>query len=166
MSEAYYISAVDGANFMQISWSNSSISQQLSESFDAKADYQLSVDLANSQYGDSVSGFDVRLWAGDTLLGSAVLSASQARKSLGYGRWNTLALNVDGQVHHKASGKKLKVEVFNTGSENRDRVIVDNMRLAKLTGAMATFGDDPRSGDNHASQKHYTIQPVLVPSAA
>ncbi|WP_171349413.1 hypothetical protein, partial [Vibrio coralliilyticus] len=94
LREGSYISAVDGSNFMQISWSGSSISQELSDTFDATADYQLTMDLGNSQYGNSVSGFEIRLWAGDTLLGNAALSANQARESLGYGRWNTLTLNV------------------------------------------------------------------------
>ncbi|NOI31316.1 VCBS domain-containing protein, partial [Vibrio coralliilyticus] len=107
-----------------------------------------------------------RLWAGDTLLGNAALSANQARESLGYGRWNTLTLNVDGQVHQQASGKNLKVEVLNTGDENRDIVFVDNIRLAKLTGAMATFGDDPGSIDSRTSEGRYTIQPVLAPTVS
>ncbi|NRF62114.1 hypothetical protein [Vibrio coralliilyticus] len=166
LREGSYISAVDGSNFMQISWSGSSISQELSDTFDATADYQLAMDLGNSQYGNSVSGFEIRLWAGDTLLGNAALSATQARESLGYGRWNTLTLNVDGQVHQQASGKNLKVEVLNTGDENRDIVFVDNIRLAKLTGAMATFGDDPGSIDSRTSEGRYTIQPVLAPTVS
>ncbi|ARC95033.1 hypothetical protein B6A42_26800 (plasmid) [Vibrio coralliilyticus] len=166
LREGSYISAVDGSNFMQISWSGSSISQELSDTFDATADYQLAMDLGNSQYGNSVSGFEIRLWAGDTLLGNAALSATQARESLGYGRWNTLTLNVDGQVHQQASGKNLKVEVLNTGDENRDIVFVDKIRLAKLTGAMATFGDDPGSIDSRTSEGRYTIQPVLAPTVS
>ncbi|MBN3493078.1 hypothetical protein [Vibrio neptunius] len=166
LREGSYISAVDGSNFMQISWSGSSISQELSDTFDATADYQLAMDLGNSQYGNSVSGFEIRLWAGDTLLGNAALSANQARESLGYGRWNTLTLNVDGQVHQQASGKNLKVEVLNTGDENRDIVFVDKIRLAKLTGAMATFGDDPGSIDSRTSEGRYTIQPVLAPTVS
>ncbi|MCC2524274.1 hypothetical protein [Vibrio coralliilyticus] len=166
LREGSYISAVDGRNFMQISWSGSSISQELSDTFDATADYQLAMDLGNSQYGNSVSGFEIRLWAGDTLLGNAALSANQARESLGYGRWNTLTLNVDGQVHQQASGKNLKVEVLNTGDENRDIVFVDKIRLAKLTGAMATFGDDPGSIDSRTSEGRYTIQPVLAPTVS
>ncbi|AXN34792.1 hypothetical protein [Vibrio coralliilyticus] len=166
LREGSYISAVDGSNFMQISWSGSSISQELSDTFDATADYQLAMDLGNSQYGNSVSGFEIRLWAGDTLLGNAALSANQARESLGYGRWNTLTLNVDGQVHQQASGKNLKVEVLNTGDENRDIVFVDNIRLAKLTGAMATFGDDPGSIDSRTPEGRYTIQPVLAPTVS
>lgn len=166
LREGSYISAVDGSNFMQISWSGSSISQELSDTFDATADYQLAMDLGNSQYGNSVSGFEIRLWAGDTLLGNAALSATQARESLGYGRWNTLTLNVDGQVHQQASGENLKVEVLNTGDENRDIVFVDNIRLAKLTGAMATFGDDPGSIDSRTSEGRYTIQPVLAPTVS
>ncbi|MCA3903729.1 hypothetical protein JKP31_20850 [Vibrio vulnificus] len=160
------ISPVDGSNIMQISWSGSSISQELSDTFDATADYQLAMDLGNCQYKHNVSGFEIRLWAGDTLLGNVALSANQARESLGYGRWNTLTLNVDGQVHQQASGKNLKIEVLNTGDEDEDMVFVDNIRLAKLTGAMATFGDDPGAIDSRTSEGWYTIQPVLAPTVS
>ncbi|MDE1235840.1 hypothetical protein [Vibrio aestuarianus] len=166
ISEGNSMSAFDGINYMQISGNDSSISQGLNETFDAAADYQLAVDLGNSKYGNSVSGFEVRLWAGGSLLGNAVLSASQARESLGYGRWNTLTLNIDGQIHEQASGQKLKVEVLNTGNEDRDRIYVDNVRLAKLTGAMAIFGDEPGSTDSRTSEGRYTIQPVLAPTVS
>jgi len=147
--EASSLSAVDGGNFMQISWSDSSINQELNETFDTAADYQLAMDFANSKYRDSVSGFEIRLWAGDTLLGNAALSYNQARDRLGYGRWNTLTLNLDGRSHQDASGENLKIEVLNTGTEQHDRVNVDNIRLETLTGSMAIFSDNA-----------YTIKPL------
>jgi hypothetical protein len=154
----------DGANMMLVS-NNGSISMTLNESFDGDADYQLSIDVANTLQQEYLSGFSVRLWAGDTKLGVATLSREQAREQLGYGKWHTLTLNVDGAQHNNLLSQALRIEVVNQEKPDALRqVLVDNVRLDKLTGAMATFGTEAAIAEGSALYKEgYSIQPVLVP---
>jgi hypothetical protein len=156
--------ASEGLNMMSIS-GGGSIKQTLGENFDATADYQLSVDLAYDKVESGASGFGVRLWAGDSQLYAVDLSAEQAKEQLGYGKWNTLTLNVDGPTHQALSNQALRVEIVNLEDINYfKQVNVDNIRLAKLTGAMATFGSDAAIADGSALFKEgYSIEPVLAP---
>lgn len=89
----------------------------------------------------------------------------QAREQLDYGKWHTLTLNVDGAQHNNLLNQALRIEVVNQeGPYALRQVLVDNVRLDKLTGAMATFGTEAAIADGSALYKEgYSIQPVLVP---
>ncbi|OMH38901.1 hypothetical protein [Motiliproteus sp. MSK22-1] len=154
--------ASEGSNLVQIN-NGGSISQTLAATFDSTADYQLSVDLANYRY--TVSDVSVRLWAGSTLLGSVDLSATQVQQQLGYGSWHTLTMDVDGAVHSAADDETLRIEVANPDDANGqwNDIFVDNLSLAKLTGAMATFDTSGSSaGGTAVNQTPFTLEPVLT----
>lgn len=159
--------ASSGTNMMVID-EGGSISQTLVETFDASADYQLSVDLANYRYG-SVSSTRVSLWAGDQQIGGVDFSSAQMAELFDYGKWSALTIDIDGSAHETVDGQQLRMEVANLANDDRwDQVNVDNLRLAKLTGAMATFDSGSGGGlDSGASvAETYRIQPVIIPSVS
>ncbi|EAQ65450.1 hemolysin toxin protein [Marinomonas sp. MED121] len=162
-SSAIIGGASEGKNLMQIE-NGGSINQTLTENFDASADYLLELDIANNQYGN-ISDFSVKLWAGSVTVGQVYLSETDMA-GLGYGKWSKLTIEIDGASSTEADGQALRLEISNPDDDSPDivgayNVYVDNQRLAKLTGAMATFGSDTNSGSG-SNESNYSLHPVLT----
>lgn len=159
-SNAIIGGASEGKNLMQID-NGGSISQTLAENFDASADYQLELDIANYQYGN-ISDLSVKLWAGAVTVGQVYLTDTEMTE-LGYGKWSTLTIEIDGAGSAEADGQALRLEISNPSDDGSafNKVYIDNQRLAKLTGAMATFDTDTGAGSG-SNESHYTLHPVLA----
>ncbi len=154
--------ASEGKNLMQID-NGGTISQTLTEKFDALADYQLKLDISNSRYGYS-SDLSIKLWAGSYTVGQVYLSHVDITE-LGLGKWSTLTIDIDGAESPEANGQALRLEISNPSDDSPNwiahNVYVDNLRLAKLTGAMATFDSDRNSGSG-STESNYALHPVLT----
>ncbi|WP_020407856.1 AvrE-family type 3 secretion system effector [Hahella ganghwensis] len=160
-NNATHSGASDGSNLIQVDDSGS-ISQILSETFDASADYQMKVDLATWKYGYA-SDMSIRLWAGSSIVGEVTMTASELQQNLGYGQWKTLTMDIDGSMSEAADGGDLRVELSSNpeGGGYSNKFFADNVRLAKLTGAMATF-DSGAEADGGSHQAIYRLEPALV----
>jgi hypothetical protein len=118
-------------------------SQTLGERFDALSDYQLKIDLrANT----AIDNFSVSLYIGGDLysfynrgkkLASVSLDKAAQSRYLKSDSWTTLTMDIDGSIAKD----------------------VDNIKLTKLTGAMATFDNgvvQTRSSDFMVSSHRFT----------
>ena len=123
----------------QIAWANtnansiSGFGQTLAESFDSSKSYELSVDIGNRFDAQSLdSSFEVRLMAGDRVVGSIEGSTTDFTD----GTMETISLNVDGRdfESQEVDGATLRIEILNTGSQSAGtgQVNFDNVRLDRI----------------------------------
>ncbi|WP_028862062.1 hypothetical protein [Psychromonas aquimarina] len=138
--------ASDGVNMGYLP-DRATMSQQVG-TFEAGTNYRVSLD-----YHTPDTGLEVRLWAGDTLVGSKVLSESDTAGQFGYPNhksWQSLTMEVDGSsfLARAADGQPLKLEIVNAaGSRQYDTFKVDNIRLSQLTMVKQSEIEQPVTPD-------------------
>ena len=105
-----------------------SISQTLAETFEAGNSYELSFAVGDERYAGDSSGWEARLYAGGTLLGSV----SNADFNPGDDTFVTAKLQLDAdslQAYSSAYGEQLKIEFYDNGLAAN--VHFDDVKLTK-----------------------------------
>ncbi|WCE31433.1 hypothetical protein PK654_20055 [Vibrio sp. SCSIO 43137] len=114
----------------------------------------------------------IRLLAGpsNTVVGAVNFTAEQYNQAV-RGKWRELEMHIDGSNFKGKLGQyqKLKIEI----EQGKDiygspkeyvTTAFDNVRLSKLTGAMATFGKDATSADGSSTKgTTYTFKRLIAP---
>ncbi|MCG9766562.1 hypothetical protein L1D53_23975 [Vibrio alginolyticus] len=146
--------------------SRNRFSQILVEKFDALSDYQLKIDLrANT----AIDNFSVSLYIGGDYsydnkgkkLASVSLDKAAQSRYLKSDSWTTLTMDIDGSIAKDVDKQSLRIEISGSESSPEDNkaVDIDNIKLTKLTGAMATFDNgvaQTRSSDFMVSSHRFT----------
>ena len=104
------------------------ISQTLAETFEAGNSYELSFAVGDERYAGNSSGWEARLYAGGTLLGSV----SNADFNPGDDTFVTAKLQLDAdalQAYSSAYGEQLKIEFYDNGLAAN--VHFDDVKLTK-----------------------------------
>ncbi|MES9875652.1 MAG: immunoglobulin-like domain-containing protein [Candidatus Sedimenticola sp. 1PA] len=115
--------AADGQN---VAYANNggALAQTVGEAFSADQHYELSVDVGNRQDIRGHGNYEIRLYAGDELVGSATEGAPPE------GGWQTVTLTVDGDDYPEGFagyGENLRIELVNEGG---GQVNFDNIHLS------------------------------------
>ncbi|MEM7171442.1 MAG: tandem-95 repeat protein, partial [Pseudomonadota bacterium] len=134
--------AAEASEGENVAWANrgGSLSQILDETFGANTSYTLSVNIGNRQDIGGTGEFEVRLYAGDQLLG-ATSDASPAS-----GEWDTATLTVNGSAFGEdfgGFGEALRIELVNTGDGNQ--INFDDVRLTAIEENGLSATEDGRS---------------------
>ncbi|MCV6600419.1 MAG: cadherin domain-containing protein, partial [Cohaesibacter sp.] len=137
---------------------DATVSQTLDETFKPGAGYSLSVQVGDLDGRNDASGWEIRLYAGNQLLGS--VDNSDFNPDDGQFIDATLSLSAEQLKAFSAHyGQALRIELFNTG--NSDEVSFDNVRLTSTVEiavgendsngtAITQIGvNDPDDGDRH-----------------
>ena len=133
---SYTAEAPDGNNVAYID-NGGTISQILAENFAADHSYELKFAVGDEKYAGNSSGWEARLYAGNTLLGSV----SNADFDPADDSFVTATLALDAetlQAYSSSYGEKLKIEFYDDGSAAN--VHFDNVQLTKQ------FNPDPTTG--------------------
>ena len=148
--------ASEGSN---VAWINSgSLAQTVDEAFSADSNYELSVDVGNRQDISGFGEYEIRLYAGDELVGSADGGAPAE------GGWETVTLNVNGSdfaPDFAGFGENLRIELVKVsgGQVNFDNVQLTAIDVSHELGVeenapgaiIANLGViDPDAGDSHS----------------
>ncbi|MFN3190444.1 MAG: LamG-like jellyroll fold domain-containing protein [Aureliella sp.] len=126
----------------QVGWVNSAgpndvagLAQTLGEQFDADKDYTLSLNLGNRMDGVAEGNYEIRLVAGDTVIGKLEGNVD----SIPEGQFRTVKLDVRGAdfAEDVADGSQLRIEILNTGSDNAgwSQINFDDVRLMEMDQA-------------------------------
>ena len=147
--------ASEGANVAYVN--SGSLAQTVEEAFAQDGQYTLSVDVGNRQDIASFGEYEVRLYAGDELIGSADGGAPAE------GGWQTVTLNVDGSdfpAGFAGFGEDLRIELVKVSG---GQVNFDNVQLSVTDTGSEMFvpenqpgaqiavlsASDPDVGDTH-----------------
>ena len=144
------LSVPDGEVAMGL-WGHTTMGQNLSETLDANAQYQLSVSSSADRQGEA----HLQLWAGDTMLGDTLLAFRNYV-------WTTDVLNVDGAQYAGLAGKALQIRVVS----GENGVSVDNFHLQKLVSTMATLAPSAPSSTSDIGAMMGAARPWLLPQIA
>lgn len=136
------------------------------EIIDTAADYKLKINMAS--YMGSLAPLKIRLMAGNSIVGAVTLSPQQYVNNL-RADWRELEMHIDGSHLKNSSddGQKLRIEIEQgraiAGEVGQPGTLFDNVRLSKLTGAMATFDKDAISSDGSSTRgTTYVIRDIIV----
>ncbi len=113
--------ASEGANVAYIN--SGGLAQTVDEFFSADSNYELSVDVGNRQDISGFGEYEIRLYAGNELIGAADGGAPVE------GGWETVTLNVNGSdlpADFAGFGESLRIELVKIGG---GQVNFDNVRL-------------------------------------
>ncbi|WCE30754.1 hypothetical protein [Vibrio sp. SCSIO 43137] len=138
------------------------------ELIDTSADYKLKINIAHETLIKST--LSIRLLAGHTVVGAVTFSPEQYWDSMS-SYWKELEVHIDGSNLKGTAdqNQKLTIEIVQGKniypSQGGEPVTVfDNVRLSKLTGAMATFDKDATSADGSSTRgTTYTFKSLIAP---
>ena len=111
------------------------LTQTLSTTFDATQNYSLTVDVGNPKTGGVTQGFSIKLYAGNTLIGSATATEPSS------GSWEEVTIDVDGSAYAAADGDALRIELDGTNNEDTALVAFDNLSLVSSTATVSNTDD-------------------------
>ncbi len=147
--------ASEGDNVAYIN--SGSLSQTLGEAFSATTSYELTVDVGNRQDVEGYGDYEVRLYAGDELIGTADGGAPDE------GGWETVSLQVNGAHFPEGFagyGENIRIELVKEGggqvnfdnvrmtaSEQTDPLSISENDLGAQVGAINVVDED--QGDSH-----------------
>lgn len=138
------------------------------EIIDTSADYKLKLNIAS--YVGIKSTLSIRLLAGHTVVGAVNFSPKQYTDSV-WGSWKELEMHIDGSNLKGTADENQKLSIQIVQGKNAvpsqggtPITAFDNVRLSKLTGAMATFGKDAISVDGSSTRgTTYTFKSLIAP---
>ncbi len=129
----------DGTDGTNIAFVNpgGSLNQTLASNFDSNFDYELKVDVSNRLTYDNGSEYQVRLYAGSTVIGEYLSSSGDD------GTWGTLHLFVDGSNFSSEDGQALSIELAHVSGQ---QVNFDDVRLTSYSTAGVTVNENAIDG--------------------
>ncbi|ELR66874.1 hypothetical protein C942_04573 [Photobacterium marinum] len=162
----------DGKRMMALRYGPVAVEQVTNEQLDKSADYLLSMDLAFAGYGrEAVDlSLSVEVYAGDHLIANAKPVIGDLTKGDGaYAnpQWYQFEMEIDGNAGDVLASGPLKLRIDNRQENNdpaynSEKVYVDNVKLMKLTGAMATFGSEEGISNTANTNAEYSLKPILT----
>ncbi|WP_350333054.1 cadherin domain-containing protein [Coralliovum pocilloporae] len=164
VQDSHSFAPAEGENVGYINAGGGTFSQTLSEKLSADTDLNLSVKVATNDAGGTPAGYEVRLYAGNTLL----KSVDEGDFALNGENFVDVSINLSAQELQAFSsqyGEDLRIELVsdNTGDNNyfddvrldvtdyADSATIDENDAGAIVGNLQT--DDPDDGDTHS----YTV---------
>ena len=119
-----YTNVPDGENVLYVPEDNI-VAQTLSETFDAGSNYQLTLSVGNPNSSGNDDTYEVRIYSGNTLIGSASGNEPAA------GSWEDITIDVDGDSFAAADGGNIRIELENSGAYTGSgtHISFDNVQL-------------------------------------
>ena len=123
-----YSNVPDGENVLYVPEDNI-VAQTLSETFDAGSDYQLTLSVGNPNSSGNDDTYEVRIYSGNTLIGSASGNEPAA------GGWEDITIDVDGDSFAAADGGNIRIELENSGTYtgSGSHISFDNVQLTETS---------------------------------
>ena len=135
-----FSNVADGENVLYVPEDNIA-AQTLTETFNASSDYQLTLSVGNPNSSGSDDTYEVRIYSGNTLIGSATGNEPAS------GTWEEITIDVNGGNFSAADGGNIRIELENSGTYTGSgtHISFDNVQLTEASenGASDTiFGGD------------------------